>query len=425
MASCLPFVLPMLRTEWHIDSVQIGLLASAQAIGYLVGALAAGSMGDLIGRRPIMMWSLALFTIMTMIGALAQSWNMMFWLRVIEGVGAGAEAAIITPYLVEFCPSKYRGRFAGGLASFFGVGNLVAALIGYLIVPLSPWAWRAAMIGCGLPVFLLLWWRRSLPESPRWLASRGRTVEAAEILDRIEQEIVARRGALPPLASVAEVPAPPHIGQGNILENIVMLWTPRLARITAMSWILWFSVSFCFWAFTNWIPSLLIASGMTVTRSFGYSLGIYAINLPGYYTAAWLNDRIGRQATIVFFLVCAGLSAMAMAVAHGESAIFAAGLALAFFMNGSYGGVYAYTPEVYPTDLRTTGTGTASAFGRIGSILSPVLVGAIFPVYGFLGVFGMIAVVLALGAGAVVWFGVATLGRSLERITADELGPSK
>ena len=416
------FVLPMLRTAWHIDSVQVGLLASAQAIGYLVGALLAGTLGDLIGRRPIMMWSLAVFTLLTMVSALAQSWDMMFWLRVIEGVGAGAEAAIITPYLVEFCPSRYRGRFAGGLASFFGVGNLVAALIGYLVVPLSPSAWRIAMIGCGLPIFMLVWWRRSLPESPRWLETRGRTAEAEAILDRIEREVIAARGPLPSLAAFADVPLPPHIGQRNILKNVAMLWTPRLARITAMSWTLWFSVSFCFWAFTNWIPSLLIASGMTVTRSFAYSLGIYAINLPGYFTAAWLNDRVGRRPTIVAFLVLAGISAMAMAFAHGDTAIFTAGMALAFFMNGSYGGVYAYTPEVYPTDLRTTGTGTASAFGRTGAILSPILVGAIFPGYGFPGVFGMIAVVLALGAGAVVVFGVATLGRSLESITIDELG---
>lgn len=416
------FVLPILRTEWSISSVELGVLASSQSMGYLIGALFAGTLGDLIGRRPVMMWSLAMFTLLTTACALAQSWPVMFWLRIVQGIGAGAEAAIVTPYLLEFCPRHYRGRFAGGLASFFGLGNICAALVGYLIVPLSPWAWRAALIVTSLPIFMLAWWRRSLPESPRWLESRSRTPEAEAIMDKMEQEVVRRHGPLPPLSTVAGVPVPPRIGHGNILRNVATLWSQRLARITLMSWILWFSVSFCFWAFTNWIPSLLVAHGMTVTKSFTYSLGIYAANLPGYYAAAYLNDKIGRQATVASFLILAGLCAVGMAFAGNETEIFVAGVLLAFFMNGSYGGVYAYTPEIYPTDLRTTGTGVASAFGRTGAILSPILVGYIFPLSGFYGVFGMIAGVLALGAGAVIVLGVPTRGRSLEQITAEELG---
>jgi putative MFS transporter len=159
---------------------------------------------------------------------------------------------------------------------------------------------------------------------------------------------------------------------------------------------------------------------MTMTRSFAYSISIYAAMIPGYYSAAYFNDRIGRRATIVSYLLLGGAAAIGLAMATSNRQIILAGVWLSFFMNGVYAGVYAYTAEVFPTRIRTTGVGLASAVGRLGAISAPILVGAIFPRFGFAGVFGVTTLVLLVGAVVVLVFGIRTDGRSLEAIAAGE-----
>ena len=138
-----------------------------------------------------------------------------------------------------------------------------------------------------------------------------------------------------------------------------------------------------------------------------------------------MNERIGRQATIASYMILGGASAIAMALSQAESAVMLAGICLSFFMNGTYAGVYAYTPEIFPTQVRATGMGTASSIGRIGAIASPVLVGWLYPIFGFAGVFGMTTIVLFVGAAAVVFLGINTRNRSLEEITAEEFAHGK
>jgi putative MFS transporter len=181
-------------------------------------------------------------------------------------------------------------------------------------------------------------------------------------------------------------------------------------------------VAFAYYSFFAWIPSLLVKQGLTITQSFGYSIAIYASQIPGYFSAAWLNERIGRKGVVSSYMLLGGLSAIALAFSHAEMQIMAAGMCLSFFMNGAFAGVYAYTPEIFPTSVRTTGTGSSSSFGRIGSVSAPILVGVVYPMFGFTGVFGMTTVVLAVGACLVLFFGIETRNRSLEDIEAEELG---
>ena len=160
---------------------------------------------------------------------------------------------------------------------------------------------------------------------------------------------------------------------------------------------------------------------MTITRSFSYSLVIYIAQIPGYFSGAWLNEKIGRQATIASYMVLGGVSALGLALTRSDAGIMVSGVLLSFFMNGTYAGVYAYTPEVFPTDVRATGAGMASSIGRLGAIAAPILVGYVYPLLGFAGVFGATTFVLLIGAAAVVVMGVPTRGRSLEDIAAAQL----
>lgn len=415
------FVLPVLKTRWGLNSFEVGLVGSSPLIGYFFGAFSAGMMGDLIGRRAIMMWALTIYCTAAFGSALVSSWPAFFILRILAGFGGGAESAIVAPFLSEFVARHYRGRFTGSLAGFFSFGFVGAALLGYFVVPPLHNGWRYVIIITALPVIMLLWWRRALPESPRWLDRQDRTHEAESVLDRMEHEFEEKVGPLPELPpdSVAP-PQPAH--RGTFLSNFGSLWSKRLAKTTAMSWILFLSITFTYYAFFTWIPTLLVQNGLTITKSFSYSIAIYLAQIPGYYTAAWINDRVGRQLSISSFLILGGISAIAMTVSHADVTVLTAGIFMSFFMNGTYAGVYTYISEVFPTELRGSGFGVASSVGRIGGAASPIVVGLIFPTYGFAGVFGLSAVTLIIGALAVILLGVPTLNRSLEEIAARDAG---
>lgn len=415
------FVLAAIIKPWHLTNGETGLLGSALLIGYLIGAFLSGTLGDLIGRRTIIVWSLGFYSIATLISAFADSWQFFFVFRVLAGIGTGAQSAIIAPYLSEFINSKVRGRYVGALAGFFSFGFVFAALLGYFVIPTSPIGWRLVIIITALPVFLLIWWRRGLPESPRWLLSRNRTHEASLVVEQLETYVAKATGKpLPPVDNVVFSDGSATVG-GTFKTNLAALWRGRIARTTSMMWVLWFAITFAYYGFFTWIPTLLIKSGLTITKSFGYSIIIYLAQIPGYYSAAWLNERLGRKQTIVLYMALGAVSALLMAVYHTNVSIIIFGFCLSFFMNGSYAGIYAYTPEVYPTSYRTTGMGVASAVGRIGGILAPLIIGFTYAHIGFGGVFTVSTAVLAIGVIFVAWLGINTRSKTLERITAEEL----
>lgn len=422
------FILPVVTKLWGLTTQQTGVVGASALIGYLFGAFFAGALGDLIGRRTVMMYALAIYSVATMIAAFAPSWQVLFWWRVVASVGTGAEAAIIAPFLSEFVQKKYRGRFIGSLAGFFSYGFVFAALLGYFVIPAWSDGWRIVQVVSALPIVMLLWWRRSLPESPRWLVERGRSVEARAEVERIEAELTRHgRTALPSLDSVELAPAHAVSARrgGSFLGNLAALWSRPVWRTTVMLWILWLAITFSFYGFFTWIPSLLVKQGMTITRSFGFSIIIYLAQIPGFYSAAFLSEKLDRKWTIVVYLVLGGGAAFLLSGAGTDASITTAGALLSFCMNGTYAAIYAYTPELYPTAFRATGMGAASAFGRLGGLSAPIVIGYAYPRIGFGGVFVITTVVLVTGALAVAMLGIATAGKSLEQITAEALHPAE
>jgi putative MFS transporter len=417
--SMIAFLLVPVMRLWGLSNNQVGALGSSVMAGYLVGAFAAGSLGDLIGRKKVMMYALFVYTFASLLAAFSMNWHFMFWTRMVAGLGVGAEGAIIAPYLSEFVQSKYRGRFIGSLVGFLSFGYVFSALIGFLIVPAHAQGWRIAQVISFLPILMLLWWRRSLPESPRWLMQRGRSAEAALVVDQMESFYLKRGETLAPYQDV-QIPAMGIRRTGNLYQNLAALWSKDLARTSLMLWILWMAITFSYYGFFTWIPTLLVKQGMTITKSFGYSLIIYLAQIPGYYSAAFLTERLDRKWTIVLYLLLGGVAAFFLSGARDAAAITMSGFCLSFFMNGTYAGIYAYTPELYPTSIRSTGTGVASSFGRVGGLAAPLIIGFTYARIGFVGVFTMTTCVLVLGALAVAILGMSTAGKSLEQIAAKE-----
>lgn len=417
-AGIIAFILPSLREQWGLTGAQAGWIASSTYVGFLVGALLSGLLGDRFGRKVVMMWALVLFCVATFINAFATNFHEFYILRMIAGAGMGAEGAIVAPYLAEFVGSRYRGRFTGALAGFFSFGFVLSAVLGYLVVPTGPDGWRYLMVIAALPVFFLLWMRRSLLESPRWLEQVGRVAEAGQVCDAIEAQVRASTGQ--PLAEPRKLPHPvvpdPANARRSFLGQLAQLLKPRYLGTTLVVWVFWMAVIFCYYAFLVWIPSLLVAKGFTVTKRFSFTILIYLAQIPGYYTAAYLNDRIGRKYTILAYMLVSCLAALGLAFAAGDTQIVACSMLLSFGINGVVAGQYTYTAEIYPTSIRATGMGAASAMARIGSIASPTIVGAAYPVLGFGGVFVMITSVLLIGGLGILFFGKDMRGVALEGI---------
>ena len=206
---------------------------------------------------------------------------------------------------------------------------------------------------------------------------------------------------------------------GTFWGNLTALFSPSMARTTLMLWILWIAITFSYYGFFTWIPLLLVKQGMTVTKSFGYSIVMYLAQVPGYYSAAFVSEKLDRKWTIVVYMLLGGVAAYFLSNARSDGAITLAGFWLSFFMNGTYAGIYAYTPELYPTTFRTTGMGVASSFGRIGGLSAQLSIGNIFARIGFGGVFTITTIVLLMGALAVALLGIGTAGKSLEQITQE------
>jgi len=417
------FILPAAAAVFALSRPEQGLLASSTLMGFLIGALAAGLLGDRIGRRRVMMYALALYAVASLIAAFAPNWPVLLIFRIIAGMGTGAESAIIAPFLSEFVPSRYRGRYIGSLAGFFAYGFVLAALLGYFLVPPFEHGWRIVQVITALPILMLLWWRRALPESPRYLLAMGRVSEAEAVVRRLEERVVRATGRpLPEPRPEAQTADPVGVEAGQGWRAVVWLWRGAMARQTATTWALWFSITFAYYGFFTFIPSLLISEGLTISKSFGYAIGIYLAQIPGYYSAAFVSERLDRKWTIGAYLLGGALSALLLANADGNTQLLVFGMLLSFFMNGTYACLYSYTPEVYPTAVRATGMGAASSFGRIGGILSPLIIGSAYASLGFSGVFALTCGVLAIGVLAVLTLGVSTTGRTLEDITAETTG---
>jgi putative MFS transporter len=418
------FILPAVAKVFGLTNAETGVLGSSVLIGYLVGAFFAGTMGDLIGRKQVMMYALAVYCVASLVAAFSPSWEFLFWSRVVAGIGTGAESAIVAPFLAEFVQSRYRGRYVGSLSGFFSFGFVFAALLGYFIVPAYADGWRIVQVITALPIVMLLWWRRALPESPRWLIQQGRSTEAIQVVDALEAEVEQRAGSLPPLETVP-LPATSVAQRGSFAKNLASLLQSGTRQTTSMLWVLWVSITFSYYGFFTWIPTLLIAQGLDVTRSFGYSIVIYVSQIPGYYSAAFASEKLDRKWTIILYMLGGGIAALGMANSRAELAITMWGSLLSFFMNGTYAGIYAYTPELYPTSCRATGMGVASSVGRVGGILAPIVIGVTYAEIGFTGVFTITTAVLLTGALLVGVLGVSTSGKTLEEIAAGSRPPSR
>ncbi len=389
------FILAALTQQWGLTKTDAGWIASIGFLGMAVGATLGGLLADRLGRRQVFALTLLVYGIATGASALVGGIAALLVLRFFVGLGLGAELPVASTYVSEFAPARIRGRLIVILEAFWAVGWTVSALIGYFVIPASDAGWRWAFALGAIPAVYALIIRWGLPESPRWLASRGRIAEA----DRIVSTFEADAGFIAAPA-IRKEPASRAIAI-TTRARLTKLWNREFRVRTLCLWLVWLCVNFAYYGAFIWIPSILLDAGFDLVRSFGFTLIITLAQLPGYAVAAWLIEVWGRRATLSVFLVGSAVSAVFFGTATTEFAIIASGMALSFFNLGAWGALYAVTPETYPTSLRGTGAGWAAGVGRIASIVAPLSVPVLLVAGGtplLFVVFGVCFVVAAVAA---------------------------
>lgn len=386
------YVMAALATHWQLSAAELGWIGSIGFVGMALGAGAGGVLADRWGRRTVFSATLLLFGFATAAAAAAPGLAVLLFFRFLVGSGLGAELPVASTLVSEFAPARLRGRVVVLLEAFWALGWILAAVIGTFVVPASDSGWRWALLVGGLPALYSAVVRRSLPESVRFLELHGRHTEAETIVR--EFEAAAGRAPAPP-GTAPERPAPPAAP-----ARFGELWGAALRRRTAALWLVWFGINFAYYGAFIWLPTLLVDRGFSMVRSFGFTLVMTLAQLPGYALAAFLIERWGRRPTLALFLAGSAAAAAGFGLAPSEAALLAAGCLLSFFNLGAWGALYAATPEVYPTALRGTGAGWAAGFGRIASILAPLLVPLLHAAGGMTLVFATFSACFALAIAA-------------------------
>lgn len=371
----LSFIIAALSVEWNLSAQQMGWIGSVQSIGMAVGALVFGLMSDRIGRKNVFIITLLLFSIGSGLSAFTTTITMFLVLRFFIGMGLGGELPVASTLVSESVPAEKRGQIVVLLESFWAAGWLVAAVISYFIIP--RYGWSVALLISAAPALYALYLRVGLPDSPKFEAIK-------------EKEKI------------------------SAFQSIANLWTSEYRRRTTMLWIVWFFVVFSYYGMFLWLPSVMVLKGFSLIKSFGYVLIMTLAQLPGYFTAAWCIERFGRKFVLSVYLIGTASSALLFGNAESTALLITSGILLSFFNLGAWGGLYAYTPEQYPTIIRGTGSGSAAAFGRLGGVLGPLLVGYLVAQNTPIStIFTIFCISIFIAAFAVIFLGKETKNKVL------------
>jgi putative MFS transporter len=403
IASVLPVIVPL----WKLTPPEIGVMISAGFLGQLLGALLFGWIAERYGRMNAMVGSIALFGVMSLACALAWDYRSLLVLRTIQGIGLGGEVPVAAVFISELAKAQGRGRFVLLYELVFPVGLVAASLLGLWVVPHLGWQYMF-VIGA-LPALLALVLRSLLPESPRWLAVRGRNAEAEAAMSLIETETQKATGQpLPPVK--------PVVSTSDKGASWSDLFGPFYLRRTLVVWVIWFAAYFVNYGLTIWLPTLYrTVFKLPLDVSLRYGLITQAVGLLGTLICALAIDHVGRRLwfAVSFAAATPALAAVALLPAPSAEQVLTFMTIAYFFISSINIGVYLYTPELYPTRVRALGVGAATAWLRFASMIGPTVVGMMLA-GGLPSVFVTFAIVAAIAAVITGVFAVETKGRVLE-----------
>ncbi len=404
----------MVQSGWSTPSINATFLV-VTFIGLVIGAWAAGILGDRFGRRFCYQANLALFGLASIAGGFAPDMTTLIVLRFFMGLGLGAEIVVGYATLAEFMPKASRGRVISAVATVVNLSFFISLVIAYYVIPSL--GWRAMFLMPGIAAMGVWFARKSMPESPRWLESKGRIDEANRVLGEIEAK-VARYAPLPPYVSAPMVPTEP--------VTVAVLFTPGVLRNTIVGIVINVSVGITLYGFLQWLPTVFVQRGLTLGSALQISMIMALGKSLGGLVGVGLADRVGRKPSIVVSsVVGAALGGWLIATSGVLFLVVGFGLAVCIGIANTVG-FTVYVPELFETRFRLRGAGLCGAAGRLAS--SGVQYGVVYvlAVGGLGGLTAGLSGMLLVQALVVGLLGVETKKRALDNqsVIADGAVPA-
>ena len=395
----------LVHSGWS-DLAMNARFISATFVGMVIGAAAAGWLGDRYGRRFTYQFNLAVFGAASFACALAPNMGWLIAARLVSGVGLGAEIVVGYATLLEFIPPGHRGRWGALLSLLTNFGLFASTLVSWMVIP--AFGWRPMFVIAGLGAFFVLWLRKTMPESPRWLAAQGRMAEADAVVAGAEAEASRLPPPVLPPPVLVDLPAAAGLSASVFVKRALV------------GSVLQAAVSIAIYGFVALVPTFLVQHGMAINRSLGQAV-LMSLGGPAGAALGWvLSDRIGRRPAIIGASLLAAACGTAFAHATSQEMAVVLGFVmftLIYFLVSII--VAGYVPELFPTAVRMRGTAITSVAGRLTAIGVPFAVVWLYTEGGLEFVLGGVAAALLIQAGLVALYREETNGRSLEAITAD------
>lgn len=419
------FTLPILIDVWSLSGLMAGFLGSASLIGMILGNWFWGWFADEKGRKNALQWTILSYSVFAGLTALATDFYSAFFLRLLTGVGLGGALAVDTSYLSEHLPTNRRGSFLVYLDAFWPIGYFIAVVLawiflsaiitssGQVIIPYlgSIAGWRLLFLASAFPAAIVYIIRKRLEETPYFLAKQGKIEKANKRLERMAKEAGEEHRPI----SIEDIDIPSR-------PSFTRLFNRDILQQTLMIGAAWFALNFGYYGVFIWLPKTVGAAGL-VGNIYLYFVLIALVQIPGYLSAAYLVEKIGRKKTLSSYLILSGVFTFLFSAAMPNVAIlgisfggfwqFLAGLlGASFFALGAWGSIYAYTPELFPTEARGTGMGYAGGVGKIAAVIGPIVAGSIVET-SYLAALTPLALAFAAGGIIVLIFGKETRGKPL------------
>ncbi|SFV27135.1 MFS transporter, putative metabolite:H+ symporter [Devosia crocina] len=379
------------------EALQIG---SVFFLGMLIGASLFGRLADRFGRRRVLLITVACDAVFGFLSVFASELWVLFLLRFLTGIAVGGTLPVDYAMMAEFLPARNRGRWLVILEGFWAVGTVAIALAAWLAslyVPADAWRWIFAFTAA--PALIGIWLRLWVPESPLYLLRQGKQDQLRGVLNSV-------------LSANGKAPLP----QGTVIEQPELkgegIFSPTLRRRTLAILSVWFLVSISYYGIFTWLPARLAQEGFGYVRGYGFLVVVALAQLPGYALAAWGVEALGRKPTLIGFLFLSALGCLLFLLARDPYLVGGSILVMSFALLGTWGALYAFTPELYPTGSRATGMGAAGAVARLGGLLAPSVM-AILIAQDFYWAIALFAGFLLLGALAARFIDAETRSMAL------------
>ncbi|MDQ1023667.1 putative MFS transporter [Streptomyces umbrinus] len=372
-----------------LDTLWTGLIAASVLVGVFIGGAVFGPITDRVGRHLMYVLNLATFVVFSALQFfVTEAWQLLV-LRLLIGIAIGADYPIASALTTELVPRRMRGPALSGLVLAWWVGYGVSYWVGWALTGLGDDSWRWMLASGTVPALIFLFMRAGIPESPRWLASRGRMDEAKAVVRKhLGQEVSDEE-----LLAEGRQEKRGGSGLGNLVEIFKRGYTVPVV-FCSVFWICQVAPAF---AVRSFQPQMLSAFG--VGSTYGASALITTIAVAGIGLGLVVVNRIGRRSLLISSFVCINVSLIALAVLplHWAFAVVALFAAFQFFEAAGSGLQFVYPSELFPTDLRATGVGIATAMSRVGSASSTFLLPIAAEDLGVRGTLGIAVAITLVG----------------------------